>query len=176
VPALSRRQTAGIVAACASSMLGGTAVVVTRILVEQVDPLTLAALRYGLGAACLVPLVLLARLRLPDRRDLLPIAGLGFIFFALFVWLFNTALGWTTASHGALALSTMPFLTLIVVSLFRAEPMRLVKLMGVLCAATGVAVALSGKADGTPPGAWRGDLMMVGAAGCGALYNVLSQP
>ena len=101
---------------------------------------------------------------------------LGALFFAVFPILFNTALGLTTAARGALALSTMPLLTLVIAALLGAEPLTRPKLLGVMVAILGVASALSGSLATAPAGAWRGDLVMVGTALCGALYNVLSLP
>ena len=167
---------AGVLAACASSMLGGASVVATRAVVGATDPATLAALRYGIGAACLLPVVLLAGLKLPSRRDALPVALLGVLFFAGFPYLFNAALARTTAAHGSLALATLPFLTLLVARAVGAEALTGRKLLGVGLAAAGVAAALSGRLAGLPPGAWRGDLLMVATALCGAFFNVLSRP
>jgi drug/metabolite transporter (DMT)-like permease len=58
------------------------------------------------------------------------------------------------------------------------EPERLTprKAAGVLLAMAGVALALGAGMADAPPRAWLGDLLMVGAAGCGALYNVWSRP
>ncbi len=172
----SRRELMGVLAACLSSMLGGTAVVATRAVIGATDPATLSTLRFTIGVACLMPLVLLARLPRPAGRDVLPVALLGVLFFTAFPWLFNQALAWTTAAHGSLALSTLPFLTLLVAAAWRAEALTSAKLLGVAAATAGVAIALSGRLTGMPPGAWRGDLIMIAAAFTGALYNVLAGP
>ncbi len=98
----SRRQnTAGVLAACASSTLGGAALVATRGLMDATDPATLATLRYGIGAACLVPLALAARLPWPRGRDAVATASLGVLFFAVFSWLLNASLSLTTAARAA---------------------------------------------------------------------------
>ena len=47
---------------------------------------------------------------------------------------------------------------------------------GVLLAMGGVAVALVANLKTAPDGAWRGDLIMVGATLCMALYNVYARP
>ena len=57
-----------------------------------------------------------------------------------------------------------------------AERLTALKLAGVLLAMGGVALALTGDLAAAPPGAWRGDLVMLAAAGCGAGYNVASRP
>jgi drug/metabolite transporter (DMT)-like permease len=56
------------------------------------------------------------------------------------------------------------------------EPTTGRKTLGVLVAMSGVAIALFAGLSAAPPGAWRGDLLMVGAALCMALYNVWSKP
>jgi drug/metabolite transporter (DMT)-like permease len=50
------------------------------------------------------------------------------------------------------------------------------KSLGVLIAMAGVAAALSSGLAAAPVGAWRGDLIMVGATLCMALYNVWTRP
>ena len=49
----------GVAIALLSSSLGGGAAVATRFLITGADPVTLATVRFGGGALCLVPLVLL---------------------------------------------------------------------------------------------------------------------
>jgi drug/metabolite transporter (DMT)-like permease len=169
------RQLLGVAAAAASSVLGGASVVATRFVIGDTDPLVLALLRYGIGAACLVPIALLIGGRRVARADLPAVALLGALFFALFPTLFNAALAHTTAARGALALSTLPLLTLVVAAALGVEAVTRDKLAGVALAVLGVAVALSGELAAVE-GAWRGDLIMVGTALCGAVYNVLSRP
>ena len=49
----------GVAIALVSSCLGGTAAAITRYLVGNADPITLAILRWGIGFACLLPTALL---------------------------------------------------------------------------------------------------------------------
>jgi drug/metabolite transporter (DMT)-like permease len=118
---MPRGEWAGVLAACAASALGGTAVVTTRAVVGAVDPLTLAALRFLIGAACLLPLALAGRRASPAAGDRAAVLGLGLLFFALFPYLFTLSLSITTAALGALALSTLPLLTLALAALLGAE-------------------------------------------------------
>jgi len=166
----------GVMAAVLSSAIGGTAVVATRYVMGVIDPLTLGALRFGIGFILLLPIALLQRAAWPGRRDWAAVAGLGLLFFALFPILFNAALIYTTAARGALALSTLPLLTLLVGALLGVEQLTFRKTLGVLMAMSGVALALLSGLATVPSGAWRGDLLMIGAALCMALYNVWSRP
>ncbi len=171
------RETLGILAACLSSLLGGTAVVATRAIIGATDPLTLALMRYAIGVAILLPVALLSWRAGVARRDIPLLILLGILFFAIFPTLFNASLAYTTAARGSLALSTLPLLTLGVAALAGAERMTAPKLGGVAIAIFGVALALSSElATASAPEAWRGDLIMVATAMCGAIYNVAARP
>ena len=125
---------------------------------------------------CLLPLALALRVRWPGRGDRPAVAGLGFMFFAVFFVFYNLALAYTTVARGTLALSTLPLMTMVVGAVLGIEALSARKTVGVLLAMLGVAAALaSGLAD-APAGAWRGDLIMAGATLCMALYNVWSKP
>lgn len=166
----------GVLAAVLSSSIGGLSVGVTRFVVGATDPITLGAFRFGIGSALLLPLALRQRERWPRLAALLPIAGLGLLYFAVFPVLFNASLIYTTAARGALALSTLPVLTMLVGALLRVESLTGRKTAGVAIATAGVIVALMTSLGVAPAGAWRGDLLMVAAALCMALYSVWSRP
>jgi len=166
----------GILAAILSSSLGGTNTAATRYVIGATDPVTLAGLRFGLGFLLLLPIALALKSRWPKGRDWLGVALLGILFFAVFMGLFNLSLRHTSAARGALALSTLPLVTMLVASAFRAEPPSGRKTLGVLIAIGGVAVALVGGLADAPRGAWRGDAIMLAAVLCFALYNIWSRP
>src|SRR5882672_3323054 len=111
----------GVLAAILSSTLGGMAAAVTRFVIGGIDPVTTAAFRFGIGFVVLLPLALLLRSQWPKGRDLIFVALLGLMFFAGFFVIYNTALGYTTAARGALALSTLPLLTMLAAAMLRAE-------------------------------------------------------
>jgi drug/metabolite transporter (DMT)-like permease len=165
----------GVLIAVASSCLGGTAAAVTRYLVGEADPLTLAILRWGIGILCVAPAALLLRVRLPQRRDWPGIAVLGICFFGLFFILYNVALAYTTAARASLALATLPLQTMLIGALLRIEPLTERKSIGVGIAFLGVSAALASNL-GAPAGSWRGELIMIGAVLCMAFYNVWSRP
>jgi drug/metabolite transporter (DMT)-like permease len=165
----------GILAAIASSSLGGLSVGVTRLVVGSTDPITLGAFRFGIGSLLLLPLAWRHRARWPKVLALAPIAGLGLLYFALFPVLFNASLIYTTAARGSLALSTLPLLTMLVAAILQIETLTRAKVAGVTIATAGVAVALFTGLGSAPSGAWRGDGLMVAAALCMAFYSVWSR-
>jgi drug/metabolite transporter (DMT)-like permease len=166
----------GVWAAVLSSTFGGMAAAVTRFAIGDIDPVTLAAFRFGGGVLFLLPLAFALRSRWPQGRDWIGVAGLGLMFFAFFFILYNQAMAYTTASRGALALSVLPLATMVVGALLGIEKLTRRKTTGVLIAVAGVAVALATGLATAPPGAWRGDAIMVTATLCMALYNVWSRP
>ena len=166
----------GVLAAVLSSALGGTSIGATRYLVNAIDPLAIGSFRFGIGFVLLLPVALLQGGRWPARRDWPAVAGLGVLFFAVFPLLFNASLIFTTAARGALALSTLPLLTMVVGAALGSEALTARKSLGVVIAMLGVAIALLSGLTSAPPGAWRGDLLMVGAALCMAFYSIWSKP
>jgi drug/metabolite transporter (DMT)-like permease len=166
----------GVTIALASSCLGGTAAAITRYLVGNADPITLAILRWGIGFACLLPTALFLGVRWPPRRDWPAVALLGMCFFGLFFVLYNIAIGFTTAARASLALATLPLHTMVIAALLGIEPLTWRKSAGVCVAVIGVIAALAYGLSAAPSGAWRGELIMTGAVMCMAFYNVWSRP
>lgn len=166
----------GVLIAVASSALGGTAAAVTRYLVGNADPLTLAILRWGIGFLCVLPVALLLGAKWPRRTDRPGVIALGVCFFGLFFILYNIAMAYTTAARASLALSTLPLLTMIVGAVLGVEKLTVRKISGVSIAMSGVLAALATGLAEAPEGAWRGELIMTGAVLCMAFYNVWSRP
>lgn len=171
------RERLGVAVGILSSAFGGGAAVATRYLISSADPFTIAAIRFGGGVICLMPIALLVGVRWPATAgDWARVAGLGFLFFAVFFVFYNLALAYTTVARGTLALSTLPLMTMLVGAALGIEALSARKTIGVLMAMCGVAAALASGLAQTIPGAWRGDLIMAGATFCMALYNVWSRP
>ena len=170
------RERIGILAAIFSTTLGGTNTAVTRYAIGATDPVTLTAIRFGIGFLLLLPLAFALRARWPKGKDWIGVVALGVLFFAIFMSAFNLSLRYTTAARGALALATLPLLTMVVAALLGAEPLSLRKASGVVIAIGGVAIALIAGLSYAPAGAWRGDLIMIAGALCMSFYNVRSRP
>ena len=167
---------AGVLAAMLSSGIGGASIGVTRFIAADLDPIAIGAFRFGIGFMLLLPFALTGGRSWPKRDDWPSVAALGLLFFGAFPILFNASLAFTTAARGAMALSTLPLLTMVVAAVFQIEPLTKRKALGVLAAMAGVAMALVAGFSEAPAKAWRGDLLMVLAAFCMAIYSVASKP
>ena len=149
---------AGVLAAVLSSGIGGASIGVTRFIAGTIDPLAIGAFRFGIGFMLLLPMALGRRRTWPGRGDWASVGALGLLFFGAFPVLFNASLTFTTAARGAMALSTLPLLTMVVAAVFNVEPLTRRKALGVFIAMTGVALALLTGFAEAPADAWRGDL------------------
>ena len=174
-------------AAAATGIQVGAAMVATRFVIDQLDPVPLAMLRYAIGFLCLLPLVLLAPRARFARRDILPIALLGITQFGILIALLNYGLQFISAGRAALIFATFPLMTLVLARLFGREAMTGAKTAGVLLTVVGVAAALGEAAyRGGASGALSGEALigpdLIGVAAvlasafCGALCSILYRP
>ncbi len=168
------RTTLALLAAAATGVQVGAAITATRFVADAISPSSLAFIRYGIGVACLLPVVAMApRIRFA-RADVLPIALLGIGQFGVLIALLNYGLKTVPAGRGALIFASFPLLTLIVAALAGHERVTLAKLAGILLTLVGVGFALGDKIFGAADLA--GELLIVAAAGIGAICSVLYRP
>lgn len=165
---------AGLVLA---SILAGASVVATRVVVDDVPPLSLAVLRFGLGG---VILALYLALRAPamlrvHRQDLPLLTLLAALLYAIFPFAFNAGLRWTEASQGALMLATAPVWTALLARSTGREQLSRRQGVGLVLTVMGVVIAITGRGLHWDNGALAlaGDGLVLLAAACGAIYSVL---
>lgn len=154
-------------------------IVAIRFVIAESDPASLAFIRYLIAVLCLAPIaVYLMRGRRMGARDVVVVLVLGALFFGAFPYLLNTSLKYTSAARGALVLATAPLITLALGNLLRSERFTGAKLLGVLGAFAGVALAmLAGPGGLAGQGAyWIGDLVMLAATVLAAVYTIYSKP
>ena len=166
------------VAAAATGIQVGSAMVATRVVVDQAGPASLALLRYAIGVSCLAPFVLLAAPR-PRfaRRDLLPIALLGVAQFGLLIALLNYGLRTVPSGRAALIFATFPLLTMVIAAALGHERLGAGRTAGVLFTVAGVAAALGDRAAGSAaPAQWMGEIAVFASALCGAACSVFYRP
>lgn len=164
-------------AAAAAALSAGTAVVATRIVIGEADPLSLVFYRYVVSVLCFIPFLpaIWPRERL-HAAEYLKIAGFGTLFFVLFPWAFNASLQHIPAARGAVGLATIPIQTLIVSAAFGRETLTANKVLGVALAFLGIVVAFGTAAfSGSGSGYLLGDGLMLLGGLCAAIYSVFSR-
>lgn len=168
------RSTLAALAAAATGVQVGAAIVATRYVAADISPASLAFLRYAIGVACLVPAVAMASRVRFARADILPIAALGVGQFGILIALLNHGLRSVPAGRGALIFASFPLITLIVAALLGHEHVTVRKISGILATMTGVALALGDKILGA--GSLAGELTILASAAVGAVCSVLYRP
>ena len=161
------------------SILAGASVVATRAVVQDVPPLSLAVLRFGLGGLILflgmafwAPEML--RLR---RQDIFLLVLLGALLYAIFPVAFNAGLRWTEASRGSLMLATIPVWTALLARAAGREQLARRQGIGLILSMMGVLIAVASRGI-----QWHGDTLALAGDGlvllaaiCGAAYSVLAR-
>jgi drug/metabolite transporter (DMT)-like permease len=167
-----------VVAAAATGVQVGSAIVATRFVIDQTDPVTLAFLRYLIGFCLLLVPAWRAMRGWFGRRDLLPIAVLGITQFGILIVFMNYGLKFIPSARAALIFATVPLLTMTLGALIGRERMTLLKTVGVLLTIVGVGFALGEKVflAGAKGVGWIGELAVLASALCAAVCSVLYRP
>ena len=168
-----------VLAAAATGVQVGSAMVATRYVVDQTGPASLALLRYAIGVCVLAPAVFAAG-PLPRfaRRDVAPIALLGISQFGILILLLNYGLRVVPSARAALIFATFPLITMLLAAAVGHERLTWAKLTGVVLTIVGVGIALGEKALHGAEGAheWVGELLVLASAVTGAVCSVLYRP
>lgn len=163
----------GQFAAAATGVQVGLALVATRALAEDVSPMTLALLRYGIGVTVLLPFFVGLR-RVPiARRDLLPVLALGIGQFAVLIVLLNLGLQSVSASQGGVVFATFPLVTILLAAALGRERLTALRGLGAVISFLGVAICLG--ADELPSDP-RGVGLIFASACVGAFCSVFYRP
>ncbi len=175
-PAPRGGQKLALLAAALVGIQVGAATVASRFALPETDPISLAFMRYTIGVLSLVPFMLAAPRPKFRRRDLLPMALLGIIQFAILILLLNVGLTIIPAGRAALVFSAFPLLTMLLGAALGRERMTARKTTGVVLTMLGVGLALGDKIFGGTGAGLAGELLVLGAALCGAVCSVLYLP
>ena len=166
-----------LLAALATGIQTGAAMVATRYVSADLAPGSLGLLRYGVALICIAPIVLSGGIPRFARRDLIPLMLLGIAQFGLLIVLLNFGLERMAAGRAALLFSTFPLMTMALGAAIGQERLTAGKTIGVLLSFLGVAVTLG---EGVLAEAGAGEVLgaaaVLASAFCGALCTVLSKP
>ena len=177
-PTAKRINLLAVVAAAATGVQVGSAIVATRFVIDQTDPVTLAFLRYLIGFILLLYPAWRAARGWFRRRDWFPIAALGVTQFGILIVFMNYGLQFIPSARAALIFATVPLLTMVLGAFIGRERMTLLKTAGVLLTLLGVGFAMGEKVFLPAAGevGWIGELAVLASALCAALCSVLYRP
>lgn len=148
---------------------------VVKIVLEELDPLALNALRFPLAVAALA---FLARgrsgPRWPSKGDLPRIVLLGLLGNVAYQMLFIFGIDWTEAGNASLLLSTTPAWTVLFSAWAGHERATPGVMGGVAVTLVGICLVVLGRGDAIGLGlsTLRGDLMMIAASILWSIYTV----
>ncbi|MET0659032.1 MAG: DMT family transporter [Steroidobacteraceae bacterium] len=132
-------------------VIWGSTFVVTKGVITEVPPFTLAFLRVAIGAAALSVPAFLRRRALGRERHRAPhsiVFVMALVGVALYYGLFNGALLYTSASQAALVQSCIPAVTALVAAVWLRERASTVQWIGIVTSIAGVIFIFSGQEDG----------------------------
>ena len=148
----------------------GLSYAVIRASVREIPPMSLAFARFVLASALLWPLVR-RQWRPVAREDRLPLLGLGLSGVTVYFLFENFGLKYTTASHGALIIATIPLCTELVAALRSRQALSGQTLLAAGVALAGVFVLVAPGQD--VEASLLGDLLMFGAVASWVCYSFL---
>jgi len=171
------RETLALLAAAATGVQVGAALVASRFVIHEIGPASLAFLRYCIAVLCLVPPLLIAERARIAPRDLIAVMTLGIVQFGILIALLNLGLQFISSTRAALLFATFPLMTMIIAALLGRERLTSAKATGVVLTIVGVGIALGERLfAGTAGGEWIGALLVLAAAFSGAVCSVLYRP
>lgn len=163
-----------LAAATAAVVFAASAFAAIEAGLASYSPGSLALLRMLVAAAALVPYFAFSGVRLPEAKDLLAIALMGFFAFSLFNWALSY--GQITASAGAasLILASIPILTSLLAVAFLGERLDVWGWAGTAVGFSGVALITFGEEEGF--GINAGALLLLLAVLSASVYFAFQKP
>jgi drug/metabolite transporter (DMT)-like permease len=156
----------------------GSTYVVTKAVVREIPPLTLAVLRYLIAAGVLVPIAI-ARgglLRLPRPVPYRPLLWMGLTGIAILTVGFNYGLIYGSALQGALIYALGPAAVALAAVIGLQEALSKRRIAGIVLSVAGAAlVVASGEGDRAAPRPWLGAICMLAGVAAWARYTVIAK-
>lgn len=142
--------------------------------VQQMSPGALVILRFATASACFLVLMAAGRIRVPERRDLLPLALLGLVGHFVYQYALSVAQTGITAGTAGILIALVPVMSALLGAAILREHLPAAAWLGLCISFAGVVLVTlgAGGAIGFEPKALLGVL----AAAASAAYFVLQKP
>ena len=165
--------------AALSAIMMGVTIVLSRSIIDQIGPGSLAMLRYTIAFLILLPFFIFRpKLKIPFK-DTLAICVIGVFQFGVVITLMNYALQTMPSGQAALIFSIAPFIALVLGAVLGREVFTGLKAVGILLTVLGVGLALwehiSASHGAAAPSLW-GEAAILGSAFFFAACSVLYRP
>jgi drug/metabolite transporter (DMT)-like permease len=151
---------------------------ITKTAVRNLPPFSFAFLRFVFASVLLgaYSWISTKQVRLPGKKQLLQLTGLGLSGITFYYIAFNTALYYTSASAGAMIAGMAPVIVAVLAALLLKERMRAAQQWGIGISVAGVVlIALTRAPAAQAPHALLGNLLMLTAILCWGFYTILSR-
>lgn len=166
-----------MLAAAATAVQTGAAIVGTRFVIDALGAATIGAVRYVIALLLLLPFVWASRASLAvARRDRLAVVLLGVLQFGVQIVFINIGLQTVASAPAALLFSSFPLIALLAAAALGHEALSNRKVFAVGLTLLGVALALGAAALRHTGGGVIGELAVLAAAATGAVCSVLYRP
>jgi drug/metabolite transporter (DMT)-like permease len=156
-------------AVLAAALIWSSSFAVTKVVLAEVPPMTLGAIRFVLAALVLGVVVHAGGLRLPTPRQRLSLGFAGLLGITAYFALENAGVDLATASDATLIVAAYPIITLALSGRAAFSPVRLI---GMLVAVAGVWLVVRGQTGGGEHRLW-GDVLLVAGGLAWAVYNLV---
>jgi drug/metabolite transporter (DMT)-like permease len=162
----------GFIALIITILIWGTTFLVTKVVLREVGPLQLTALRFAIAFLLLAPLAARQGFRFKDIfRPTFILFGLTGT--TLYFALQNLGLNLTSISSASLILSIGPVITSVMAVIFLKERLSKTRIIGIGLVTVGmilVALTSSGTTDGSNP--WLGNGLILGSTLAWSVYTI----
>lgn len=158
-------------------VLSALAFPIARLGLSDIDPFVYAFLRFCISSLIYIPiLMILGRKRKIEFSDKLKIIMIGIILILLNQVVFLVGQSKTSASHSSLLFATIPIFVYILAIIFLGEKATFRRTSGILIAAGGVYIILSGGTVGFGAELLLGDLLVLMAVIAWAVCTIMAKP
>lgn len=170
-------QAAGATTALAGLLMvltWGSSSVATKVGMGGYDPGQLTLFRFLITSAVMILFAVASRMRLPDRRDILPLVGLGVIGISIVQFTFTYGMVNVDPGTAMFLVSTVPVMTAVIARFVLGERLTIAGWTGIALTVVGTTVLVLGKGQGIDY--TRGALILLFGAFAEAWYYILQKP
>ncbi|MFF3909513.1 DMT family transporter [Streptomyces sp. NPDC001848] len=172
----SRPPWAALLAIVAAALIWSTSFAVTKVLLKNVPPLTIGAIRFSAAALVLALLVRFQKGWRPvERRSALAMGGAGLLGITAYFGLENVGVDMATAADAAVIVAAFPVITVILEVAFHRELPSAPRLLGMVLAVAGVWLIVRHSASSGGSHRLLGDIVLLVAGVAWAAYNVVAR-